>query len=269
MTDILREILAHKRTEVAHLDTEAMKRAALASPVPLDFLAAVARLQRDLPPRLIAELKLASPSRGMLAPDLDMLRVADIYAQNGAAAVSVLTDSRYFHGKLETLQRLRFEKNTPLPLLRKDFIIHEAQVYESRVHGADAVLLIVAAFEDDALLRSLHALALELSLTPLVEIHSEAEAERALRLPGIRLVGINNRDLSTFQTHLETTERLRPMIPAGIPVVSESGIFTAQDVQRIAAAGVDAVLVGEALVTAPDVAAKVQELAGIQVKAHD
>ncbi len=269
MTDILREIIAHKRAEVAQLDAAALKRAARAAPPARDLRAVLSRGHAGAPPRLIAELKLASPSKGALAPNLDVLCVADVYAQNGAAAISVLTDSRYFHGKLETLQKLRFEQLTPVPLLRKDFIIDEAQVYESRANGADAILLIVAAFDGDEHLKALHGLAMDLGLTPLVEVHNEHEIERALVLPGIRLIGINNRDLSTFKTRLETTERLRPLIPPDITVISESGIFSSDAVQRMANAGVDAILVGEALVTAPDTGAKVRELAGIRVEAHD
>ncbi len=259
MTGILAEIIAHKQTEVAALDTESLRRAALAAPVPRDFAAALTRADRRSRPRLIAELKVASPSRGMLAPQLDLIRVAGAYIANGAAAISVLTDARYFLGKLETLRELRFACQVPVPLLRKDFIISEAQVYEARAYGADAVLLIVAAL-DDAHLACLHSRALDLGLTPLVEVHSEREAERELSLRGLRLVGINNRDLATFRTTLETTERIRPMILPEIPVVSESGISTMADVERLAGAGVDAVLVGEALVTAPDIPAKVREL---------
>ncbi|MGE5072701.1 MAG: indole-3-glycerol phosphate synthase TrpC, partial [Anaerolineae bacterium] len=195
--------------------------------------------------------------------------VADIYAQNGAAAISVLTDRHYFHGRLETLEALRFAQAVHVPLLRKDFIIDEAQVYESRANGADAILLIVAAFEEVERLAALHLLASELGLAALVEVHDEGDIERVLKIPGIRLVGINNRDLSNFQTRLETTERLRPMIPASITVVAESGIRTARDVQHVANAGVDAVLVGEALVTAQDISAKVRELAGVPVSAND
>lgn len=269
MTDILREIIAHKRAEAAQLDPVALKRAALASPFPRDLRAALARAQAGATPRLIAELKLASPSKGVLAQNLDLLEVTNIYAQNGAAAISVLTDNRYFGGKLETLEKLRFEQLTSLPLLRKDFVIDEAQIYESRASGADAILLIVAAFDEDERLVALHNLAIQLGLSPLVEVHNEREIERALRLPNIRLIGINNRDLSTFETRLETTERLRPLVPTGIPVVSESGILSVPDVQRMASAHVDAVLVGEALVTAPDIGAKVRALAGVQVEAHD
>ncbi len=269
MTDILGEILAHKETEIAGLDAAALRRAAASAPRPRNFLAAVSRGGSSLPPRLIAELKLASPSKGLLAPQLDVRAVAEAYAANGASAISVLTDHRFFRGQLETLGELRFTHRSPLPLLRKDFIIAESQVYESRANGADAMLLIVAAFHDDALLNGLHSLALDLGLTPLVEIHNEQEAVRSLKLKGLCLIGINNRDLATFRTTLETTERLRPMIPTGIAVVSESGISAADDVARLAAQDVDAVLVGEALVTAPDMAGKVRELAGVTVTAHD
>ncbi len=269
MTGILGEIIAHKQLEAAQLDRLALRQAALVAPMPRDFRAAVARGGREQPPRLIAELKLASPSKGMLAPDLDVAQTAEVYTQNGAAAISVLTDSRYFGGKLASLRSLRLEQHVPIPLLRKDFIIDEGQMYESRANGADAILLIVAAFEDRGRLAALHCLALELGLTPLVEVHNEREIERALKLPGILLIGINNRDLCTFEKRLQTTERLRPMIPASIPVVAESGIVSAHDVERMAEAHADAVLVGEALVTAPDIPAKVRELAGLQVKAHD
>ena len=265
MTDILREIVAHKESEVAQLNAAELRRAASVAPAPRDFLSAVSR-QPGLAPRLIAELKLASPSKGMLAPGMDTRRVADIYAQNGAAAISVLTDQRYFLGKLETLRDLRITHRSPLPLLRKDFIIAESQIYESRANGADAILLIVAALNYDARLAGLHSLALGLGLTALVEVHNEREAERALGLRDIRLMGINNRDLTTFRTSLETTERLLPLIPESVHVISESGIASAADVERLADRNVDAILVGEALVTASDIAAKVRELASVSVK---
>jgi indole-3-glycerol phosphate synthase len=218
--------------------------------------------------RLIAELKRASPSKGILAPHLDLFQVAEIYAQNGAAAISVLTDEKFFSGKLATLRQLRFEHKLKLPLLRKDFLIDEVQLYESRAHGADAVLLIAAALKDDRHFADLHALALELGLTPLVEVHNEEEVERALKLNDIRLIGINNRDLATFHVSLETTERLRSMIPSDIIVVAESGIFTASDVWRLAGARVNAILVGEALVTSQDIGAKVRELSGMSLRAE-
>lgn len=259
---ILAEIVEHKKAEIAALDAPALRRAAESSPAPRDFLAAITRRipQR---PSLIAELKRASPSRGLLAPHLDLFQLAEVYAQNGASAISVLTDEKYFMGRLETLYRLRFAHKIDLPLLRKDFILEESQVYESRAHGADAILLIAAALSDDALLADLHAAALELGLTPLVEVHDEAETERALKLRDVKLVGINNRDLATFEVALETTERLRPLIPGSVAVIAESGIFTARDAERIARASVDAILVGEALVTSEDIPAKVRELSGV------
>src|SRR5690349_7424994 len=255
---ILAEIIEHKRTEIAALDAPSLRRAAESSPAPRDFLNAIPPLAKGkgTGARLIAELKRASPSKGLLAPHLDLFQVADIYAQNGASAISVLTDEKFFLGKLATLRELRFERKYELPLLRKDFIIDEIQLYESRANGADAILLIAAALTDDQQFADLHALALELGLTPLVEVHDEAEAERALRLKDVRLVGINNRNLATFDVTLVTTERIRPIIPAGTVVVAESGIFNAKDVERLAKANVDAILVGEALVTAPDIVSR-------------
>jgi indole-3-glycerol phosphate synthase len=256
---ILEKIIEHKKTEIAALDAQALRRAAESSPVPRDFLVALSTADHV---KLIAELKRASPSKGMLAPHLDLFQVADIYTQNGASAISVLTDEKFFMGKLETLRELRFTHRSKLPLLRKDFIIAESQIYEARANGADAVLLIAAALRDDQRFADLHACALNIGLTPVVEVHDEAETERALKIPGVRLIGINNRNLATFEVTLETTERLRPQIPSGIAVVAESGIFTAGDVQRLAKANVDAILVGEALVTADDIGAKVRELSG-------
>ncbi|MCX6060268.1 MAG: indole-3-glycerol phosphate synthase TrpC [Chloroflexi bacterium] len=264
--NILEKIILQKRIEIAALDAPILRRAAESSPVPRDFLSAIKRQRFFSRPSLIAELKRASPSKGILASHLDLFQVADIYAQNGAAAISVLTDEKFFMGKLETLHDLRFTRNSILPLLRKDFIIDEAQVYESRANGADAILLIAAALIDDKLFASLHACAINLGLTVLVEVHDEAETERALKLQDVKLIGINNRNLATFEVSLETTERLRPMIPAEIGVVAESGIFSAQDVERLAIINIDAILVGEALVTSNDIPAKVSELAGINVQ---
>lgn len=289
--NILAQIIEHKKTEIAALDASALRRAADSAPAPRDFLSAIKRRRFGLRPSLIAELKRASPSKGLLAPHLDLFQVADIYAQNGASAISVLTDEKFFMGNLATLHALRTTQHVSritqhvsrttqhvsrttqhvsratqhVPLLRKDFILHETQLYESRANGADAILLIAAALTDDARLADLHALALELGLTPLLEVHDEAETERALKIPNITLIGINNRNLFTFEVSLETTERLRPMIPAEIAVVAESGIFTASDVERLAKANVDAILVGEALVTSDDIPAKVRELSGARV----
>jgi indole-3-glycerol phosphate synthase len=269
MTDFLKEIIAHKRSEVAALDLRALRLAASQSLVPRDFRAAVSSSNGSLGRsgvRLIAELKRASPSKGILAPDIDLYQTADIYMENGAAALSVVTDEKYFLGSLRTLHDLRFVHQAALPLLRKDFLIAEAQIYESHLAGADAVLLIVSALPDDAQLAGLHALALELGLTPLVEVHNEVEIERALRLHDLKMIGINNRDLSSFTVSLAATERLRPLIPADITVISESGIFTSEDVDRLSLAKVDAVLVGEALIKAPDIAVKVRELSGLNVQ---
>jgi len=271
---ILAKIIEQKKLEIAALDAQALRHAADSAPVPRDFLAAISpRLSGEgtgvrsprfgTHPSLIAELKRASPSKGILAPHLDLFQVADIYTQNGASAISVLTDEKFFLGKLETLHFLRFTHQSKLPLLRKDFIIDEVQLYEARANGADAILLITAALTDDALFADLHACALSLGLTALVEVHDEAETERVLKLKDVKLIGINNRNLATFDVTLETTERIRPMISPEITVVAESGIFTSIDVDRLAKANVDAILVGEALVTSEDIPAKVRELSGM------
>ncbi len=262
---ILARIIEQKKLEIAALDVITLRRAAETSPAPRDFLAAIKRRRFSPSPSLIAELKRASPSKGILAPHLDLFQVADIYIQNGASAISVLTDEKFFMGNLETLYELRNTFHVQVPLLRKDFIIDESQIYEARCNGADAVLLIAAALADNKRFANLHAVALELGLTVLVEVHDETETERALKIPNIKLIGINNRNLATFDVTLETTEKLRPMIPAEIAVVAESGIFAAHDIDRLAKVNVDAILVGEALVTSEDIVAKVRELSGIDV----
>jgi indole-3-glycerol phosphate synthase len=290
---ILAQIIEHKKMEIAALDAQALRLSAEQSPAPRDFLSAISPLPAGegdpkgrvrSRPSLIAELKRASPSKGLLAPHLDLFQVADLYTQNGASAISVLTDEKFFMGSLDTLRQLRNMQyavrntqhatsspsqspitNPQLPLLRKDFIIHETQLYESRANGADAILLIAAALTDDILFADLHACALSLGLTALVEVHDEEETERALKLKDVKLIGINNRNLATFDVTLETTEKLRPMIPSEIAVVAESGIFNANDVERLSKANVDAILVGEALVTSDDIPAKVRELSGTSV----
>lgn len=267
--NILEKIIAQKKLEIAALDAVALRCAAESSPTPRDFLSALTPRtspngrgvgMREKKVALIAELKRASPSKGILAPHLDLFQVAEIYSQNGASAISVLTDEKFFMGDLEMLRELRFTKKSELPLLRKDFTIDEVQLYEARANGADAILLIAAALTDDKHFADLHACALSLGLTALVEVHDEAEAERALKLKGVKLIGINNRNLATFEVSLETTERIRPMISPDIAVVAESGIFTASDVERLAKANVDAILVGEALITTDNIPAKVREL---------
>lgn len=259
---VLKEIFDHKRVEVARrkrtVSQKSLEETARQAAPPLDFAAA---LRHTGMPALIAEVKRASPSKGVLAQGFDPLRLARLYAQNGAAAISVLTDERYFMGSLEDLRHIASQAPR-LPLLRKDFIFDAYQVFEARFAGADAILLIAAALAPD-ILRELHALALLLGMAPLVEVHREEELETALTCDPL-LIGINNRDLSDFSVNLETTLRLRPLIPSGVCVVSESGIHTPQDAARLAEMGVDAILVGEALVTAPDPAAAVRHLAGVE-----
>ena len=263
MENILKKILKNKQLEIDALDAPTLRHAAEQSPSPQDFLSAITRHGLENPVKLIAELKRASPSKGIFAPDLNLVETATIYEKNGAAAISILTDEKFFMGHIHTLKTLSSLDAVTKPLLRKDFIIDETQLYESRANGADAVLLIAAVLTDDSHFADLHAMALGLEMTPLVEVHNEAETERVLRLNDIQLIGINNRDLTTFKVSLQTTEQLRPLIQPGITVVSESGIFNASDVMRLSKANVDAILVGEALVTAPDIAAKVRELSNV------
>lgn len=209
--------------------------------------------------KLIAEVKKASPSRGLLRPDLDPVALACTYAENGAAAISVLTEERHFMGSLDYLPVIRRALgHRAIPLLRKDFIFDPYQVYESRACGADALLLIVAILEEGQLGRLL-SLSHELGMECLVEAHHEGEVEVALR-SGASVIGINNRNLHTFAVDLATTQRLRRLIPRDRIVVSESGIRGRDDVQRLRGWGVDAVLIGEALVTSPDIAATMREL---------
>lgn len=264
----LTRILDHKRSEVARQQAKiplaALEAQAAAAPPVRDFAAALRQPERVT---LIAEVKKASPSKGVLIENFDPLALAQTYAQAGAAAISVLTDVRFFQGSLKYLEGIRQAQaagGQAVPLLRKDFLIDPYQVYEARAYGADALLLIVAALDDPSL-AALLALTHELGMQALVEVHSEAELERALA-GGARLVGVNNRDLHSFATTLETTERLAARLPAqGRPVlVSESGIASAADVARVAGYGADAILVGEALVTAPDTAARVRELSGVR-----
>jgi indole-3-glycerol phosphate synthase len=207
--------------------------------------------------RLIAEVKMASPSRGVLRTDLDPVELARTYARNGAAAISVLTEERYFGGSLEHLAAIG-EAVGNIPLLRKDFIFDPYQVYESRASGASALLLIVAILSDSEL-SELLSLSHELGLTCLVEVHNRAELEQAI-ISGAQIIGINNRDLKTLAVDLDTTRRLRPLIPQDRIVVSESGIKDRGDVQKLRQWGVHAMLVGEALVTAGDIGKKVTEL---------
>ena len=260
--DILREIVAVKRRKVERLKTEApvaeLEDRIAERLTPLDFGAAL----RDDSVRVIAEVKKASPTKGLLRPDFDAGALAKVYVDNGAAAISVLTNANHFQGSIAHLEAVAaIAHPRGVAVLRKEFIFDPYQVYEARAYGADAILLIVAMLEP-ALLRELLGLATELHMQCLVEIHDEGELAVALELDmESDAVGINNRDLRTFKTRLEVTERLAPMVPAGRVVVSESGISSRAHVERVGASGASAVLVGEALVTATDVGAKLRELA--------
>jgi indole-3-glycerol phosphate synthase len=208
------------------------------------------------PRAIIAEVKKASPSKGIIRSDFEPVEIARRYADCGAAAISVLTEERYFQGCLDYLARIR-EKVT-LPLLRKDFLVDPYQLYEARAYGADAALLIVAVLDDDRL-NELLWLADELNLAALVEVHTRQELDRAVRA-GSTIIGINNRNLQTFETTLETTERLAPHVPDGSLIVAESGIATAADLERLARAGANAFLIGETLMRAPDPGEALAEL---------
>ncbi len=256
---ILDEIVAAKQRELAVARAErplADLEARIASrAAPLDFAQAIRRNRIAV----IAEVKKASPSRGLLCPDFDPVRLAQCYAAGGAAAVSVLTEVDHFQGSLSFLAEIKAAAGLEAtPLLRKDFLFDPYQVHEARAFGADAILLIVAIL-DDAVLRELSALAASLDMQCLVEVHDENELERALAA-GVNIIGINNRDLRTFEVDSATTEKLSALVPAGHIIVSESGIRTRADIDRLAECGVSAVLVGEALVTAADVAARLKEL---------
>ncbi|HMO58676.1 MAG TPA: indole-3-glycerol phosphate synthase TrpC [Roseiflexaceae bacterium] len=265
-TSILDTIIAHKRYEVAQRraarPAAALIRAAAAAPPIRDFAAA---LRHPTHTTLIAEVKKASPSRGVLIEQFDPLALAQIYAANGAAAISVLTDERFFQGSLDYLMQIRGEqagRPAAPPLLRKDFLIDPYQVYEARAAGADALLLIVAAL-DDASLNSLLRLTEDFGMQALVEVHDTHELERALAA-GATIIGVNNRNLHTFVTTLETTELIAAQLPAtNRPLlISESGIHSPADLARVRACGADAVLVGESLVTSGDIGVQVRLLAG-------
>jgi indole-3-glycerol phosphate synthase len=257
---ILDEILATKRDEVTVLHQpqtrDLLRRHALEAPPTRDFAAALRRADGRV--AVIGELKRRSPSKGDLAPELDAGPVAKAYEAGGAAALSVLTDRVYFGGAVDDLVAAR--DATSVPVLRKDFTIDEVQVYEARAIGADAILLIVAALPDDKLLADLHALATELGLGVLVEAHDRAELDRAVSA-GSGIVGVNSRDLATFSEDLAGGASLADAIPPDAIAVAESAIRSAADAQQMAAAGYDALLVGEALVRAADPTALVRELA--------
>lgn len=260
-TVILDKILTAKREEVARLKQErpVEQMADLARRVaPTRDFAAAIRRGADGAIRLIAEFKRASPSKGVIRPDLPPADVARQYAAGGASAMSVLTDGPFFSGRLDDLRAVRAA--VALPLLRKDFMIDPWQLFEARAAGADAILLIAAALAPERM-AELHALANELGMAALVEVHDADDLRQALAVSA-RIIGINNRDLRTFQVEFETTLRLRPMIPAGTIVVSESGIQTRADALRLQGAGLDAMLVGESLMRQPAPGRAAAELLG-------
>jgi indole-3-glycerol phosphate synthase len=263
---ILDEIMGYHREQLPKImrdvtlaDVRAFAR--IASPT-VSLSAALARPGVSL----IAECKKASPSKGLLVPHYNPVELARSYVQSGASAVSVLTDARHFQGSLEDLrdvtEALQNVRSPVLkqraPVLRKDFIFHPYQVYEARAAGADALLLIVAVLGDSEL-RELLALTKELKMEALVEVHDEEELARALALP-VAVIGVNNRNLQTFEVDLQTAVRLRPLVPEGLGVVAESGIRTPEDVALLAAAGLDGMLVGESLATSKHLAASVRKL---------
>ena len=258
MATILDRIVLAKQQELERckrdVPLEALEERIASQPAALNFSGA---LMGDRV-RLIAEVKRASPSKGILRSDFDPVALADTYAKNGAAAISVLTDA-HFEGTLAHMKVVK-EAVAPMgvPVLRKDFIFDPYQVYEARAYGADAILLIVSLLTSRGIGEYLN-LAQRFWMQCLVEVHTQEELRSALNA-GVEIIGINNRDLNTFDTDLSVTERLAPLIPGGKIIVSESGINTREDIQKLKRLRVHAALVGEALITAPDTAAKVREL---------
>lgn len=267
---ILDRILEHKKAELRHKQSRAylaeLKSAIRDLAPPLGFAVTLDATRTATSPALIAEVKKASPSLGLLRPEFaeqfDHLAIARAYHEHGASAVSVLTDKDFFQGDLRYLAEIK--KAVPLPALNKEFMVEDLQFYEARAHGADAVLLIVAALERRQLV-DFHALAGELGMDVLFETHHERELDLVLEwVPTARLIGINNRDLKTFTTDLGVTFRLAKRIPAEKLIVSESGIHTRDHVKQLAQAGVHAMLIGESLIRANHTGNKVRELLGVE-----
>ena len=262
MSDILEKILSVKRQEVAaSMQTRpltAVRADAQAAASPRDFVGAMRARIAAGKAAVIAEIKKASPSKGVLRESFDPEQIARSYAGHGAACLSVLTDEQFFKGSADYLKQARAASG--LPVLRKDFMVDPYQIYEAREMGADCILLIVAALDDQSLSK-FEVLAHSLGMAVLVEVHDAAELQRALHLQ-TPLLGINNRNLRTFETHLETTLDLLPQIPPDKLVVTESGILAREDVQRMRGAGVHAFLVGEAFMRAPDPGAALGALFG-------
>lgn len=252
MSDILSKIVEVKRQEVAaalkRKSFEVVRADAQSRVLTRNFLAALQNKVQADEPAVIAEIKKASPSKGVLRADFVPADIAQSYAEHGATCLSVLTDEQFFQGSADFLKQAR--ASCHLPVLRKDFMVDPYQIYESRAMGADAILLIVACL-DDGRMRELEAIAMGLDMAVLVEVHDEHELERALKLK-TPLVGVNNRNLKTFEVSLDTTLRLKALMPAGRLLVCESGIHTREDVLRMRTGGVQAFLVGEAFMRAPD-----------------
>ncbi len=258
--NILEQIAAEKRSEVEKLRPHAGKIKQVAAGRK-DFRDFAGALRRPDGVALIAEIKKASPSAGVIQQNFDALNIAHEYERAGASALSVLTDEKFFQGRVEYLHMIREE--VKLPLLRKDFIIDELQIYESVARGADAILLVVAIL-DAVQLKEFNALAKQLRISAVMEVHHELELDRALAA-GAGIIGINNRNLRDFSVDVATTERLAARIAVGAParrpiIVAESGIHTRADVERVAKAGANAILVGESLMRSGDITAKVREL---------
>ncbi|QDU38852.1 Indole-3-glycerol phosphate synthase [Maioricimonas rarisocia] len=259
MSDILAEIVAHKRGEIerarAAVSTDRLQQVAEQAPHPRDFVGA---LRNAHPMGLIAEVKKASPSAGLIREDFDPVEIARTYEQHGAACISVLTDENYFQGRLEYLRQVR--DSVAIPVLRKDFILDPYQVLEARASGADCILLIAECLDDESL-RTLYTYAAELGMQSLVEIYEPENLPRVLDL-NPPLIGINNRNLKTFVTDLNHSMTLREQIPADVLLVSESGIRSRTDVESLQHAGIHAMLVGETLMRHPDIGQAVDDLLG-------
>lgn len=267
MSDILNKIVDYKKQELEHqrrkVSLQDVRKMAEDAEPGRDFFGALSvshRGERPFAPttevRIIAEVKKASPSAGIIRPNFDPVKIAQVYEDNGAACLSVLTDEHFFQGSLKYLETIRAA--VTIPLLRKDFTLDAYHLYEARAHGADAVLLIVRILEENQI-RDFIALARELGMAALVEVHDEAEMQTANRV-GASLIGINNRDLQTFKVDLETTIRLSQQIQKDAVVVSESGISTRDHIKKLLNAGVHAFLIGEALLRENDFGKKLKEL---------
>ena len=262
--DILQKILARKEKEIterkSRLSLEEIRRLAINAPAQRGFYHTIMKTIDKGKAAVIAEIKKASPSQGVIREDFNPAQIAESYANAGASCLSILTDVDFFQGKDEYLKQAK--DACMLPVLRKDFMIDPYQILEARVHGADCVLLILSLLSE-AQCRELAAVAREYKLDVLAEVHTRSELEKALDL-GFQLIGINNRDLTTFSVSLSTTEKLIASIPNDVTLVSESGIKTREDVERLGKIGVDAVLVGETLMRQPDVGAALRKIAGVR-----